>query len=68
MSNQLQQTEKAVMFDMDIPINSKTLYALLCSHLGSGTFVFPKRETILNYLNLSNPQFADMVDKMQNFY
>lgn len=44
---------QAVMFDMDIPINSKTLYALLCSHLGSGTFVFPKRETILNYLNLS---------------
>ena len=44
---------QAVMFDTSLPINSKAIYALFCSHLGSGTFLFPKRETILRCLNLS---------------
>lgn len=48
---------QAVMFDIDLPITSKAIYAYLCSHLGSGRTIFPKVTTIIADLKISENTF-----------
>lgn len=48
---------QAVVFDIDLPIQSKALYAYFCSFLGSGQAIFPSRETILKDLKISKTSF-----------
>ncbi len=44
---------QAAMFDRDISVQSKAIYAYLVSYTGSGRTIFPKRETILADLKMS---------------
>lgn len=44
---------QAAMFDVDLPIQSKAIYAYFVSYTGSGRTIFPKRETILSNLKMS---------------
>ena len=60
---------QAVMFDVSLPVGSKALYALLCSYLGSGAFIFPKRESILKILNISkNAYYRALQPLIDNDY
>lgn len=43
----------SAMCDVKLSLTAKAIYAYLCSYLGSGEAVFPKRETILSDLNIS---------------
>ncbi len=48
---------QSVMFDRNISVQSKAIYAYLASYTGSGRTVFPKRETILTDLKMSKNAF-----------
>lgn len=43
---------KYAMMDHDLSLESKTIYAYLCSQSGSGACTFPSRNTILNDLQI----------------
>ena len=43
---------KYAMMDHELSLESKTVYAYLCSLSGSGTYTFPCRDTILNDLQI----------------
>lgn len=47
---------QAVMFDKDLPLPSKTIYAYLASYAGSGK-IFPKRDTILKDLDMNKDTY-----------
>ena len=44
---------KLIMFDRNISLEAKAIYAFLASHAGNGTSSFPGRDYILKSLNLS---------------
>ena len=44
---------KAVMVDQRLPIKSKGIYAYFASFTGAGNHAFPKKETILYHLAIS---------------
>jgi len=44
---------KAVMHDTELTLEAKAIYAYFCAFAGSGSTLFPGRETILNDLGLS---------------
>ncbi|HOJ12375.1 MAG TPA: DUF6017 domain-containing protein [Clostridiales bacterium] len=48
---------KVVMFDPDLSIEAKTIYAYFCSLAGNGTTAFPNRDTILFYLNITKDYY-----------
>lgn len=48
---------QAVMFDRDISVQSKAIYAYFVSYTGAGRTIFPKRETILADLKMSKNAF-----------
>ena len=50
-------TSQAIMFDRDISIIGKSIYAYLCSYLGAGRTSFPKVKTILADLKISENTF-----------
>lgn len=57
------------MFDIDLPIQSKAIYAYFCSYLGSGRTIFPKRETILSDLKISkNAYYKHFKPLLDNGY
>ena len=43
---------KFIMTDIDLKIGAKALYAYLCSYTGGGSTAYPKRDKILNDLNI----------------
>lgn len=47
---------QAVMFDLELPIQSKTIYAYLASYAGAGK-IFPRRETILEDLGINKDTY-----------
>ncbi|MCH5297274.1 MAG: hypothetical protein J1E85_06350 [Ruminococcus sp.] len=60
---------QAVMFDVDIPIQSKAIYAYFVSYTGSGRTIFPKRETILSDLKMSkNAYYKHLKPLLDNGY
>lgn len=60
---------QAVMFDIDLPIQSKAIYAYFCSFLGSGRTIFPKRDTILSDLKISkNAYYKYFTPLLENGY
>lgn len=44
---------KAVMLDLDLSIEAKTIYSYFCSLAGNGTTAFPSRDTIVKHLKIS---------------
>lgn len=48
---------QAIMFDRDLSVQSKAIYAYFVSYTGSGRTIFPKRETILADLKMSKNTF-----------
>ena len=49
---------KVAMLDPELPIISKAIYALLCSHLGQGNnTVFPGRDSIVHYLGITKDTY-----------
>lgn len=48
---------QAVMFDRDLSVQSKAIYAYFVSYTGAGRTIFPKRETILADLKMSKNTF-----------
>lgn len=48
---------QAVMFDRDLSVQSKAIYAYFVSYTGAGRTIFPKRETILSDLKMSKNTF-----------
>lgn len=48
---------QAVMFDRNISVQSKAIYAYFASYTGSGRTIFPKVETILSDLKMSKNTF-----------
>lgn len=48
---------QAVMFDRELTPQSKSIYAYLVSYLGSGSTIFPKRETIMADLKICKDTF-----------
>lgn len=60
---------QAAMFDIDVPIQSKSIYAYFCSFLGSGRTIFPKRDTILSDLKISkNAYYKYFKPLLENGY
>lgn len=60
---------QAVMFDVDLPIQSKAIYAYFVSYTGSGRTIFPKRETILSDLKMSkNAYYKHLKPLLNNGY
>ncbi len=60
---------QAFMFDLDMPIQSKAIYAYFCSFLGAGRTIFPKRETILSDLKISkNAYYKYFKPLLENGY
>ena len=50
-------TSQAIMFDKDVSIVGKSIYAYLCSYLGAGRTTFPKVTTILSDLKIAENTF-----------
>ena len=48
---------QAVMFDRDLSVQSKAIYAYFVSYTGAGRTIFPKRENILADLKMSKNTF-----------
>lgn len=48
---------QSVMFDRDLSVQSKAIYAYFVSYTGAGRTIFPKRETILSDLKMSKNTF-----------
>lgn len=48
---------QSVMFDRDLSVESKAIYAYFVSYTGAGRTIFPKRETILFDLKMSKNAF-----------
>ncbi len=48
---------QSVMFDRDLSVQSKAIYAYFVSYTGAGRTIFPKRETILTDLKMSKNTF-----------
>lgn len=44
---------KAIMLDLDLSIEAKTIYSYFCSLAGNGTTAFPSRDTIISHLKIS---------------
>ena len=44
---------KLIMFDKNISLEAKAIYAFFASHAGNGTSSFPGRDYILKSLNMS---------------
>lgn len=60
---------QAAMFDTDLPIQSKAIYAYFVSYTGSGRTIFPKRETILSDLKMSkNAYYKYLKPLLDNGY
>ncbi|MBR1731637.1 MAG: helix-turn-helix domain-containing protein, partial [Ruminococcus sp.] len=60
---------QAVMFDIDISVTSKAIYAYLCSYLGSGRAVFPKVSTIISDLKIAeNTYYKHFKPLVENGY
>lgn len=60
---------QATMFDIDISIQSKAIYAYFVSYTGSGRTIFPKRETILSDLKISkNAYYKHLKPLLDNGY
>ncbi|MCH5301111.1 MAG: helix-turn-helix domain-containing protein [Ruminococcus sp.] len=60
---------QAFMFDIDLPIQSKAIYAYFCSFLGAGRTIFPKRETILSDLKIGrNAYYKHFKPLLENGY
>lgn len=60
---------QAAMFDVNIPIQSKAIYAYFVSYTGSGRTIFPKRETILSDLKMSkNAYYKYLKPLLDNGY
>lgn len=49
---------KSIMRNKEIPVQSKALYAYLCSYAGSGTTAYPKRERILRDLQIGKNAYT----------
>lgn len=48
---------KAVMLDLELSIEAKTIYSYFCSLAGNGTTAFPGRDTIINHLKISKEYY-----------
>ncbi len=48
---------QSVMFDRDLSVQSKAIYAYFVSYTGAGRTIFPKRETILSDLKMAKNTF-----------
>ena len=48
---------RAVMLDSRLPIKSKGIYAYFCSFTGSGNSAFPRKETILYHLGITEKTY-----------
>lgn len=60
---------QSVMFDRDLSVQSKAIYAYFVSYTGSGRTVFPKRETILTDLKMSkNAYYKHLKPLLDNGY
>lgn len=60
---------QAAMFDTNLPIQSKAIYAYFVSYTGSGRTIFPKRETILSDLKMSkNAYYKYLKPLLDNGY
>lgn len=60
---------QAVMFDRDISIQAKAIYAYLASYTGAGRTIYPKRETILSDLKISkNAYYKHFKPLVENGY
>ena len=57
-------TPQAVMFDVNLSVKSKALYAYFCSFTGAGHHVFPSRETILSDLKLSKDAYYNALNPL----
>ena len=49
---------KSVMRDRSLPLLTKTIYAYFCAYAGCGCQAFPKREKILNDLQINKDTFT----------
>ena len=49
---------KSVMRDRNLPLLAKTIYAYFCAYAGCGCQAFPKREKILNDLQINKDTFT----------
>lgn len=49
---------KSVMRDQSLPLLAKTIYAYFCAYAGCGCQAFPKREKILNDLQINKDTFT----------
>ena len=60
---------QAAMFDTDLSIQSKAIYAYFVSYTDSGRTIFPKRETILSDLKMSkNAYYKYLKPLLDNGY
>lgn len=60
---------QGAMFDIDLPIQSKAIYAYFVSYTGAGRTIFPKRETILSDLKMSkNAYYKYLKPLLDNGY
>lgn len=60
---------QASMFDIDLSIQSKAIYAYFVSYTGAGRTIFPKRETILSDLKMSkNAYYKHLKPLIENGY
>lgn len=57
---------KTIMFDQNLSIEAKAIFAYFCSLAGNKASAFPKRDTVLKHLNISKDYYYKNFNQLVN--